>query len=254
MPDRQPAPIDVLHVDDDPGLCEVVAAFLEREHDWLTVHTETDAEAVLACLSEVDCVVSDYDMPGMDGLELLRAARERHPELPFILYTGKGNEEIASEAISAGVDDYLQKDTGTDQYTVLANRVRNVVERRRARTAVETSERRYHNLIDTAPVAIVLFDADTEVAYANAAAVELLDADDRSDLEGVAMPELLVPEDREQARERFRRIVENDEAAPEVEFTLQTFAGERKQVLVATAPGVYRGRRVAQAVAKRMPE
>jgi DNA-binding NarL/FixJ family response regulator len=71
-------------------------------------------------------------MPGMDGIEFLQAVREEFPDLPFILFTGKGSEAVASEAISAGVTDYLQKDTGTNQYTVLTNRVRNAVKRREA--------------------------------------------------------------------------------------------------------------------------
>jgi DNA-binding NtrC family response regulator len=54
-------------------------------------------------------------MPGVDGLEFLASVREEYPDLPFILFTGKGSEEIASEAISRGVTDYLQKETGTDQ-------------------------------------------------------------------------------------------------------------------------------------------
>ncbi len=51
-----------------------------------------------------------------DGIEFLEAVREGHRDLPFILYTGKGSEEVASDAISAGVTDYLQKGSGTDQY------------------------------------------------------------------------------------------------------------------------------------------
>ncbi len=61
-------------------------------------------------------------MPGQDGIEFLESVRAIDEKLPFILFTGKGSEEVASEAISAGVTDYLQKHQGTDQYTMLANR------------------------------------------------------------------------------------------------------------------------------------
>ena len=76
-------------------------------------------------------MVTDYDMPGRDGIEFLEAVREEHPELPFILFTGKGSEAVASETISAGVTDYLQKEAGTEQYAALATRIRNVVTRYR---------------------------------------------------------------------------------------------------------------------------
>ena len=249
-------PVTVLHVDDEPGLCEVVADFLEHEHDWLEVETETSASAGLERVrrNSIDCVVSDYDMPEKDGLELLKSIRETGSDLPFILYTGKGSEEIASEAISAGVDDYLQKEATTDQYAVLANRIKNVVDRDRAQSAAAAADERYHNLIDTAPVPILLFDDVGSVVYVNDAALELLDAPDAAALENVRMPDLLVEDDRERAQARFQGLFENQTATPETEFRVETLEGAVKRVVVATAPGTYKNQLVAQVVARRVLE
>ncbi len=109
---------------------------LKNENDRLRVETASNAENALERLesSTFDCVVSDYDMPERDGLDFLEALREDAPDLPFILFTGEGSEEVASDAISAGVTDYLQKEQGTGQYTVLANRVQNAVEARQSAT------------------------------------------------------------------------------------------------------------------------
>ena len=130
----QGGPIRVLHVDDDPDLAEVAATFLERQDDRFAVEIAASAREGRDRLDagEFDCVISDYDMPGRNGIEFLEAVREEYPDLPFVLYTGKGSEEVASDAISAGVTDYLQKERGTSQYEVLANRVRNAVEQYRA--------------------------------------------------------------------------------------------------------------------------
>jgi len=145
--------IRVLHVDDDPDLAAVVATYLEREDDRIEVVTATSASAGLDALAEqsVDCVVSDYDMPGTDGIEFLDAVRAEHPDLPFILFTGKGSEEIASAAISAGVTDYLQKETGTEQYAILANRIENAVEHDHSRQALTERKRRLETLISNLP-------------------------------------------------------------------------------------------------------
>jgi len=127
-------PIRVLHVDDQPGFADMAATYLERTDDQLTVETASSAVAGLDRLEteRFHCVVSDYDMPEINGVEFLERVRERHGDLPFVLFTGKGSEEIASEAISAGVTEYLQKETGTDQYAVLANRIVNTVSGARA--------------------------------------------------------------------------------------------------------------------------
>jgi PAS domain S-box-containing protein len=125
--------IRVLHVEDEQALAELVAEMLHREHNLFSVETVPNASEGLERLEadSYDCIVSDYDMPGQNGIEFLENLREEYPDLPFILYTGKGSEEIASEAISAGVTDYLQKQNSTEQYELLANRIQNVVSARR---------------------------------------------------------------------------------------------------------------------------
>jgi PAS domain S-box-containing protein len=139
---RRAEAIDVLHVDDDPDFLGAAVPLLERENDRLAVETAGSAGEALDRLDgTVDCVVSDYDMPGTDGIEFLRRVRERHGDLPFILFTGKGSEAVASDAVSAGVTDYLQKGPGTDQYALLANRVVNAVEAHRDRRRADRQER-----------------------------------------------------------------------------------------------------------------
>jgi len=133
----------LLYVDDDPDFAALAADMLERADDRLDVTVVHDADSGLERLGgdSVDCVVSDYDMPGRTGLEFLRAVRESHPELPFVLFTGKGSEEVASEALRAGATDYLRKGGTNDRYELLANRVLNAVEQYRARRRAANLDR-----------------------------------------------------------------------------------------------------------------
>jgi PAS domain S-box-containing protein len=147
--------IRVLHVDDEPGFADLSATFLERGDSRMEVRTATTPDAGLDILAgnRIDCVVSDYEMPGTNGIEFLEAIRETHPDLPFVLFTGKGSEEVASEAISAGVTDYLQKQgTGVaEQYELLARRIANAVEATRSSRLLKERTRRLETLISNLP-------------------------------------------------------------------------------------------------------
>lgn len=161
-------PPAVLHVDDDGTFLELVEAFLTDRHDF-EVTTATDADAGLDALADdetaVECVISDYEMPGRNGIEFLRAVRERHPDLPFVLYTGKGSESVAADAIAAGVTEYIQKETGTAQYAVLANRVEQAVQRYRG----DRRSRRRLAALDAAREGICLIDDAGTLEYVNPA-------------------------------------------------------------------------------------
>lgn len=127
-------PLSILHVDDDEGLGSLVEIHLERAESPLdcTVSTETNPREALALIrspeTAFDCVISDYQMPEMNGIDFLEAVRETHPELPLLLFSGEETDEVAAEIIQAGLTDYLKKGVGTEQYTTLIRRVGHAVE------------------------------------------------------------------------------------------------------------------------------
>jgi len=144
-------PVRVLLVDDDPSLADLMANQLGALRDEFSVRIETDPNDALEAVEEgdIDCVVSDYHMPEMSGLELLRYVREMEPGIPFILFTARGSEEIASDAVSEGVTDYFRKRRGSEQWRVLANRIENVAARYRAEAAVQRRESALRRLART---------------------------------------------------------------------------------------------------------
>jgi PAS domain S-box-containing protein len=235
--------VRILHVDDEPDFADMAATFLEREDDRFAVETATDAREGRAMLErdEFDCVVSDYDMPGENGIEFLEAVREDHPDLPFILYTGKGGEEVASAAISAGVTDYLQKKSGGGQYAILANRIDNAVAAHRATKAEARTRQRLEQILKTVPECIVQIDRNGEFVFANDRAREVLgleesDVTDRTyndpawgirDLEGEPIPDEDLP---------FRQVRDSGEPLYGYRHTIEWPDGTRKVLLVNGAP------------------
>lgn len=167
--------VRLLHVDDESSFLELTAEFLSHEDDRFEVVTETSPSDGLARLDaeSFDCVVSDYQMPETTGIEFLEAVRESYPSLPFILFTGEGSETVASEAISTGATDYLQKQTGTEQYQLLANRVLNAVESYQTQRELE----QYQLLVETVGDPMYILDADGTVTLANEALAEMLGCD-----------------------------------------------------------------------------
>lgn len=143
----------LLYVDDEPTLLEIGTIFLERTGEF-SVTTATGVEEALRSLESTSCdlVISDYQMPERDGIELLQEIRSRYPDLPFILFTGRGREEVAIRAFDLGADFYLQK--GGDplaQFAELIQKVRQAIRRRRAEDALKRREQQLNAMATNIP-------------------------------------------------------------------------------------------------------
>jgi|AntRauTorcE11898_2_1112593.scaffolds.fasta_scaffold02068_4 CheY-like chemotaxis protein len=123
------ADITVLFVEDYDQLAELVADRFAANHADITVTTASNAETALDALASTafDCIVSDYDMPGSNGVDFLKAVRRVDDAVPFVLYTGKGTDEVHSAATDHGASAYLQKGGGIGGFDLLADRIRQVV-------------------------------------------------------------------------------------------------------------------------------
>ena len=163
--------IHVLYVGDDQAQGERVETALEREDGRFEVTTAAGPSAARARLAErdVDCVVSDDQLPGESGVEFLRRVREDYPRLPFVLFAGDGSEAVASEAIAAGVTDYLPRGEGDDRYAVLADRVRDAVERYRTERAAASTERWLRRACERVTDGFLVLNRSWEVEFVNGA-------------------------------------------------------------------------------------
>ena len=175
--------ISVLFVDDEPVQLALGKTFLERTGNF-TVDTLGSAEEVLASehLEQYDAIVADYQMPDTDGITLLNEIRSAGNTVPFIIFTGKGQEETAIEALNGGADFYVRKGLKPESpYTELGLRIQMAVQRQRDKIAIQVraralqeSEEKYRSLADSAEDLIYILDRDDRVTYVNRFGLKML--------------------------------------------------------------------------------
>lgn len=247
--------IQLLHVDDDPEFTELTAEFIDREYDAFDIVQAIDAEEGLTKLERqpIDCVVSDYKLPGMDGIEFLEAVREEHPQLPFILFTGKGSETVASDAITAGATDYFRKERIEDQYDLLANRILNAVTATEARERVEERTREYRTLVEEAPVQMAVIDRDHQVRFVNSRMVETLGLDSLSAAKG-HRAERFIPDYDDAGIERLDTVLQEREPVGVAEYEFTDFDGNTRHARGTIVPVTFEGDPAAQIVSTDITE
>jgi PAS domain S-box-containing protein len=157
----------ILYVDDEPMLLELAKLFLEKSGDFFvdTVTSATEALDILAKTS-YDCIISDYQMPEMDGIVFLKTFRSKGNVGPFIIFTGKGREEVVIEALNNGADFYLQK--GGDpksQFVELAHKVRQAIQ-------IRIAQKTMQDLVQGAPIPEFVIDSNHHVVFWNKALEE----------------------------------------------------------------------------------
>jgi DNA-binding NarL/FixJ family response regulator len=168
------AMISVLYVDDEPVLLEIGKIYLEQSGNF---HVDT-LESPVTALDQMnvrayDAVISDYQMPGMNGIMFLKTVRSLWPSMPFIIFTGKGREEVVIEALNYGADHYLQKGgEPKSQFTELMHIITRSVERRRANDTILHLNRLYTVLSRTNRAMIHIRDRDELLMEACRIAVE----------------------------------------------------------------------------------
>jgi PAS domain S-box-containing protein len=165
------AAIRILYVDDEPGLLDIGKLFLERAGNF-EVTTAISAPEAIRLLEQqrFDAIISDYQMPEMDGIQFLVEVRNRFGQIPFILFTGRGREQVVIQAINSGADFYLQK--GGDpkaQFAELSNKIMQATSRKKAEVALVESEERIRTMIEQSPLSIQMLSPDGRTVQVNGA-------------------------------------------------------------------------------------
>jgi len=165
----------VLYVDDEPVLLEIVKIFLEKTKEF-TIDVTTSVNEVIKSekLKTYDAIISDYQMPGIDGITFLKYVHTELGDIPFIIFTGKGKEEVVIAALNNGADSYITK--GSDprfQFDELANNIKKAVKKRRILEGYKNSAQRLSDLVNFLPDATFAIDLDGKVIAWNKAMEEM---------------------------------------------------------------------------------
>ncbi|MGD8545065.1 MAG: PAS domain S-box protein [Candidatus Bathyarchaeota archaeon] len=169
------APARILHVDDELSLLKVTKQCLEME-DKFQVDTAVSVEEAKNKMKKkaYDVVVSDYMMPCKNGLDFLKELRAKGNTIPFIMFTGKGREEVAVNALNLGADQYINKVGNPETvYSELAHSIRKAIERNRANGKIRKSEEKFRNIFENAGDAMIYLDVKGRILDVNQKTIEI---------------------------------------------------------------------------------
>jgi PAS domain S-box-containing protein len=167
--------ISILYIDDERSLLEIGKHFLEQTREF-AVETVTTADEALDCIRErqYDAIISDYQLPGMNGIDLLKYLRKAGNQVPFIIFTGRSREQVVIEALNAGAAFYLQKGMDWEsQFAELAYKVKVAVQHRETMRQLLESRERLSGIIEFFPDATLGIDRSGRVTIWNRAMEEM---------------------------------------------------------------------------------
>ena len=189
--------VRILLIDDEKALLEIAKVFLEREQGF-KVDTSLSAQEALDRLKRdsFDVIISDYQMPGMNGIELLKELKSAGDTTPYILFTGRGREDVAIDALNNGASFYLQK--GGDlksQFAELVNMIETSARQARAEKTLLQEKDRAQQYINLAGVMLLALDKHGKVTLVNKKGCEILGYEEDQIL-GKSWFENFLPENR----------------------------------------------------------
>ncbi|HEY3421463.1 MAG TPA: response regulator [Methanomassiliicoccales archaeon] len=234
--------IHVLVVDDEQELCELTKAYLDLQGE-MVVDTAFSAQGARDILTykRYDIVLSDYMLPGENGIQFLTSLRTAGNRIPFILFTCKEREEIIIDALNSGANGYMQKGgSAVTQYKELENLIRTLVQQNRTEEALKDSEARYRDMVELIPAAIFEMDLSGNFTFLNHFALELFGYTSKEFGEGIEAMDVLVPEDSTRVFENLQRILQKNGTSSE-EYTALKKDGTKLPISMTSSIILHHG-------------
>ena len=202
--------ICLLYVDDEPDLLELVKNVLEDSAEF-SVDTKSSAQGGLAALSshQYDVIVADYNLPEIDGIAFLQQVRKQYGDIPFILLTGRGKEEVVIKALNNGADFYLEK--GADFQSVLTELkhiLKQCIAVRKTKKNLLEREERYHDLLNANDL-IQSIAPDGRFLFVNKKWLDTLGYKEE-DLESIGIFDIIHQDCLDHCMNSFQRVISGE--------------------------------------------
>jgi len=172
------ASVRLLLVDDNPDDRAIAIRELLRDFpdaNITEISSAEELEKAFRSASGFDLLITDYQLLWSNGVTVMHRAKERWPEMPIIMFTGTGSEEVAVEAMKAGIYDYLLKTP--KHYARLTSAVRGALQEKEHARNLAAAEARYTTLFDTVPVGLFRCTPEGTLLDINPAFAAILEAE-----------------------------------------------------------------------------
>ena len=227
--------IRVLHVDDEPDFLRMAKQCLELQGSF-QMDTASSVEEAFEKLKKktYDAVVSDYQMPGKDGLEFLQELRQGGNCIPFIMFTGKGKEEVAVKAWRLGANHYVNKNGNPETvYYELAHCLRSAVEKHKTERQARETTQKLQAIHQSAVEGISYVDSEENFVYVNKAFADTLGCKEE-EIVGVNLRRFVDEENWAKIKSETKRRREGHSSR--YELTLRRIDGARRDVRISGSP------------------
>ena len=199
----------ILHIDDDENNLFFTKTQLEEQNPTFDVTSvESPFEALrLIKEEEFDCIICDYVMPGMNGITLGEKVRSL-VDTPFVLFTGRGSEEVAERAFEAGIDDYIRKEATLSNFSVLSKRVLSSIGRHKAERELHRKEEELSWLVDNSIDAIFRIEYSKGITRYNPAFLRMFGLrSEELEEDFIHFHDFIHEEDRKYFREQVDKLI-----------------------------------------------
>lgn len=221
----------LVYVSADPDQAEQFAQKIEAVTGLtvLTRSTVTGGLEALATQPDLACIVSDYDLPDIDGVAFLQAVRVQFPDFPFILFTSEGNERVASKAITARVTEYLIKEHFQDHWSELGTLIAQSIGAHHTQRSIADPEARAKVILEAALDPMVIVQNET-FRYANENALEVFEVDTFYEFEQRSVGEIVAPDSAAITTETIETVQSGERRVERLEQTIVGQQGRRTPV------------------------